>query len=203
MLKWGRGGGCFYRTACTPCHNPIFTHGIFSGISMQNETTRTEPARPDEGPPHQITSEHGSGHISQGALIKFDQGWPSVDQGLTEPFLIQIGSTMPRNPRKVVRDTFPRVWRALTKVDQVWPRFDRTVDQTKSWIELIAPRPFWRTRWELQFNTLRVENGQETRELQSKLRKNGQTLSQILLSVVDKTGYSGGNVCTKILSDPL
>ena len=32
--------------------------------------------------------------------------------------------------------------------------------------------------------------------------KNGPTLSQILLSVVDKTAYLGGNVCTKILSDP-
>jgi hypothetical protein len=29
------------------------------------------------------------------------------------------------------------------------------------------------------------------------------TLSQILLSVVDKTAYLGGNVCAKILSDPL
>uniref|UniRef100_A0A2N9GMW6 Uncharacterized protein n=2 Tax=Fagus sylvatica TaxID=28930 RepID=A0A2N9GMW6_FAGSY len=36
-----------------------------------------------------------------------------------------------------------------------------------------------------------------------KLRKNGPTLSQILLSVVDKTAYLGGNVCAKILSDPL
>uniref|UniRef100_A0A2N9F6M9 Uncharacterized protein n=1 Tax=Fagus sylvatica TaxID=28930 RepID=A0A2N9F6M9_FAGSY len=33
--------------------------------------------------------------------------------------------------------------------------------------------------------------------------KNGPTLSQILLSVVDKTAYLGGNVCAKILSDPL
>uniref|UniRef100_A0A2N9EMK5 Uncharacterized protein n=1 Tax=Fagus sylvatica TaxID=28930 RepID=A0A2N9EMK5_FAGSY len=52
-------------------------------------------------------------------------------------------------------------------------------------------------------DTLRAENGRETRELWSKLRKNGPTLSQILLSVVDKTAYLGGNVCAKILSDPL
>ena len=32
--------------------------------------------------------------------------------------------------------------------------------------------------------------------------KNGSTLSQILLSVVDKTAYLGGRVCTRILSDP-
>uniref|UniRef100_A0A2N9FJZ3 Uncharacterized protein n=1 Tax=Fagus sylvatica TaxID=28930 RepID=A0A2N9FJZ3_FAGSY len=40
-------------------------------------------------------------------------------------------------------------------------------------------------------------------ELWPKLRKNGPTLSQILLSIVDKTAYLGGNVCAKILSDPL
>ena len=56
---------------------------------------------------------------------------------------------------------------------------------------------------ELQFCTLRVENRRETRELWAKPRKNGATLSQILLSVVDKTAYLGGNICTKILSDPL
>ena len=31
--------------------------------------------------------------------------------------------------------------------------------------------------------------------------KNGPTLSQILLSVVDKIAYLGGNVCTRILSN--
>ena len=36
-----------------------------------------------------------------------------------------------------------------------------------------------------------------------KTAKNGPTLSQILLSVVDKTAYLGGNVCAKILSNPL
>ena len=36
-----------------------------------------------------------------------------------------------------------------------------------------------------------------------KTAKNGPTLSQILLSVVDKTAYLGGNVCAKILFDPL
>jgi hypothetical protein len=41
------------------------------------------------------------------------------------------------------------------------------------------------------------------RELWPKLRKNGPTLSQILLSIVDKTAYLGGNVCAKILSDQL
>jgi hypothetical protein len=28
----------------TMCHNPIFTHRIFSGVGMQNETARTESA---------------------------------------------------------------------------------------------------------------------------------------------------------------
>ena len=31
--------------------------------------------------------------------------------------------------------------------------------------------------------------------------KSGTTLSQILLSVVDKTAYLGGSVCTRILSN--
>ena len=31
--------------------------------------------------------------------------------------------------------------------------------------------------------------------------KNGPTLSQILLSVVDKTAYLGGSVCTQIISN--
>ena len=34
-----------------------------------------------------------------------------------------------------------------------------------------------------------------------KTTKSGPTLSQILLSVVDKTAYLGGNVCTRILSN--
>jgi hypothetical protein len=33
--------------------------------------------------------------------------------------------------------------------------------------------------------------------------KNSPTLSQILLSIVGKTAYLGGNIRTKILSDPL
>ena len=37
----------------------------------------------------------------------------------------------------------------------------------------------------------------------SKTVKIDPTLSQILLSVVDKTAYLGGNVCAKILSNPL
>ena len=49
------------------CHNPIFTHGTFSGVGTQNETAQTEPAGSEEGLPHQITSEHGPGHISQGS----------------------------------------------------------------------------------------------------------------------------------------
>jgi hypothetical protein len=37
----------------------------------------------------------------------------------------------------------------------------------------------------------------------AKTAKKGPTLSQILLSIVDKTAYLGGNVYAKILSDPL
>ena len=41
------------------CHNPIFTSRIFSGVSTQNEATRTEPVRPDRDPPHQKNLETG------------------------------------------------------------------------------------------------------------------------------------------------
>jgi hypothetical protein len=34
-----------------------------------------------------------------------------------------------------------------------------------------------------------------------KTAKSGPTLSQILLSVIDKTAYLGGNVCMRILSN--
>jgi hypothetical protein len=37
----------------------------------------------------------------------------------------------------------------------------------------------------------------------AKTAKNGPTLSQILVSVVDKTAHLGGSVRAKILSDPL
>ena len=40
------------------------------------------------------------------------------DQGLTKPFLTRLGSTIPKNPQNVVRDTFPRVRKALTKFDR-------------------------------------------------------------------------------------
>ena len=36
------------------CHNPIFTHRIFSGVGTQNGTARTEPAWPNEASPHQV-----------------------------------------------------------------------------------------------------------------------------------------------------
>ena len=113
-----------------PSHNPIFTPGIFSGINTQNEAAWTKLAWFDEGSSHQITSKRGLGHISW-SLGSFDQIWlrlTKFDRGLTKPFLTRPGSTIPKNPQNVVRDTFPRVWRALTKFDQIWLRltkFDR------------------------------------------------------------------------------
>uniref|UniRef100_A0A2N9HA16 Uncharacterized protein n=1 Tax=Fagus sylvatica TaxID=28930 RepID=A0A2N9HA16_FAGSY len=52
---------------------------------------------------------------------KPDQVLPRLtkfDRGLTKPFPTQLGSNIPKNPQNVVRDTFPRVRRALTKFDQ-------------------------------------------------------------------------------------
>jgi hypothetical protein len=47
--------------AHTCCHNPIFTHGIFSGVGAQIGTARTEPARSDDTSPHQILPRKRSG----------------------------------------------------------------------------------------------------------------------------------------------
>ena len=121
----------------------------------------------------QKPSKCGPGYISQNSE-SFNQVWPELtkfDWGLTKLFLTWLGSTIPKNSQNVVRDTFPRVRRALTKFDQVWPRFDRTVNQTENWIRLTNPWLMCRACQELQFDTLRVKNGRETRELWTKLRK--------------------------------
>uniref|UniRef100_A0A2N9ERZ1 Uncharacterized protein n=1 Tax=Fagus sylvatica TaxID=28930 RepID=A0A2N9ERZ1_FAGSY len=98
-------------------------------------------------------------------------------------------------------ESFDQIRPRLTKFDQglTW-----TVDQTEK---------LNRTDRSLDHSEERNESfdsilyGPKTDEKRGsygpKLRKNGPTLSQILLSVVDKTAYLGGNVCAKILSDPL
>jgi hypothetical protein len=43
------------------CHNPIFSHGILSGVGAQNGTARAEPARSDNTSPHQILPIRRSG----------------------------------------------------------------------------------------------------------------------------------------------
>ena len=43
------------------CHNPIFAHGIFSGVDTQNKTALTKPACSDEGSPRQITPKRRPG----------------------------------------------------------------------------------------------------------------------------------------------
>ena len=123
------------------CHNPIFTHGIFLGVGTQNETTRTEPARSDEGLPHQITSEHGPGHISQNSG-SFDQVWPRLtkcwlgfDRAVPDPTRVHHAQKPSKcGPGYISQslESFDQIRPNLTKVDQVWPRFDRTVDQTES-----------------------------------------------------------------------
>jgi hypothetical protein len=42
---------------------------------------------------------------------------------------------------------------------------------------------------------------EKRRSYRQNCEKNGPTLSQILLSVVDKTAYLGGSVCARILSN--
>ena len=71
----------------THCHNPIFTHRIFSGVGARNEAARTKPAWSDEGSPHQITSKRGLGRISRNPT-KFSQGWPSLTK--SRPSLTEV-----------------------------------------------------------------------------------------------------------------
>ena len=130
------------------CHNPIFTHEIFSGVGIQNEAARTKPAWSDEGSSHQITSKRGLGHISQN-LTKFDQGWPSltgVDQVWPRfdrnRFWPEWGPLHPKTLKTRSGIHFPEFgefWPELTKFDwswpsltQVWPnrRPDRRLNQT-------------------------------------------------------------------------
>ena len=73
---------------------------------------------------------------------------------------------------------FGRVWPSLTKVDRGWPKFERGLDRTKSKIWLTTFQPLDRAHRELQFDTLQVENGQETRKLWAKPWKLAQHLDK-------------------------
>ena len=69
------------------CHNPIFTLGIFSGVGMQNETTRTKPGWPNKGSPYSKEPQDGAWSTFPGvwrSLTKFKQLWPRrwLDQKL-------------------------------------------------------------------------------------------------------------------------
>ena len=128
------------------CHNPIFTPGIFSGVSTQYEAAWTELVRPDRDPPHQKNINTGLGaHFSEfeegrPTLTKVDQVWQKFDRA----DLTQQGPTTSKEPQDGAQSAFPKVWGgltnfdqlwpSLTRVDQIWPRFDQGVDQNKSWI---------------------------------------------------------------------
>ena len=192
------------------CYNPIFTPGIFSGVDTWNEAAQNKLVWPDTNPRHQNDLKTRSGvHFSE-----FDQGWPSLtkfDQVWPRCWPSRVHPTgahrTKRNskwgPKHISQslEGFDQVWPSLTKIDQVWPRFDQTVDQTESWTRLTTPWSMCRAWWEVRFNTLRVKNRQETRELWAKPWESGPTFCQILLSIVDKTAYLGGSVCAWILSN--
>ena len=105
------------------CHNHFFTHGIFSGVGMQNEAARTKPAWSDEGSPWQITSKRGPGHISW-SPTKFDPGWPSLTKGWPGFDQAVPDSTRvhhAKKPRKtwsgIHFPEFGELWPNLTKFD--------------------------------------------------------------------------------------
>ena len=138
----------------------------------------------------------------RGGLTNFDQLWLRFDRaGQTRQ-----GPVTSKEPQNRARSTFPGVrrgstnfdqlWPSLTRVDQVWPRFDQAVDQTKSWIGLTTPITItWDTsRALIRYFTGRKQTKNE--RVMGKTVKIGLTFSQILLSVVDKTTYLRGNICT-------
>jgi hypothetical protein len=59
------------RKYSTYCHNPIFTHGIFSGIGTQNEVAELSRPVPIRAHHLKYSQKKGPRHVSQG-LTKFD-----------------------------------------------------------------------------------------------------------------------------------
>ena len=120
------------------CHNPIFTHGIFSGVDTQNGTARTKPAWPDEASPHQILPWRKSGtHFPRFDQVwpRLTEVWPRFDRAVSNPTRTHCAQKPSRcGPGHISQslEGFDQIRPSLTKVDQVWPRFDRTIDQTKS-----------------------------------------------------------------------
>ena len=184
------------------CNIPsVITPFLPPGFSRvpAHKTRQPEPSRSDPMGAHhiKITSRRGLGRISR-SLTKFDQVWPKSDQVWPSRFdptgTHHTKRTSGRSPGTRLLE-FGEVWPSLTKVDQVWPRFDQGIDRIENWIRLTAPWPLDRAHRELRFSTLRVEKRTRNEGVRSKTVKIGPTLSQILLSVVDKIAYLGGTVC--------
>ena len=106
------------------CHNPIFTHRIFSGVGTQNGTARTKPAWPDEASPHQILPWRRFGTHFQ----RFDQVWlgltnvwPRFDRAVSNPTRTHRAQKPSKcSPRYISKnlESFDQIQPSLTKV---WP----------------------------------------------------------------------------------
>ena len=109
----------------SPCHNPIFTPEIFSGVGAQNRTVQTRPDQPNRDPSFQ----NDPRMLPRAPLPKFEEVWPNstrVDQvwlGLTEvwPRVDQAISDLTWvQPGYISRTSvsLTKVWLRLTKFDQ-------------------------------------------------------------------------------------
>ena len=188
---------------CTWCHNPIFTLGIFSSVGTQNETAQTEPIWPDRDPPHQKNLETGPGaHFPEfeqvwPTLTRFDQLWPiltRVDQHWPSRFDLtgthHIQRTSKPGPKHISQslERFDQLWPGLTKVwPKCWP------DQKLDWADRVLTIGWSIWRASIRYFTGRKRTQNE--RVMGETVKIGPTLSQILLSVVDKIAYLGGNIC--------
>ena len=153
---------------------PFFTPEILSGVGMQNKATQTDPAWSNKGSPHQNNLKTGSGAHFPG----FDQDWPSLTK-------VWPSRSDPTRTHHIKRTSRQSPGAHFPEFGEVWPRFDRGIDRTKNWIGLTVPWPLDKAYWELRFDTLRVENGRETRELWAKPWKSVQHLTkfyQVLLT---------------------
>ena len=118
-----------YHGMSSLCHNPIFTHGIFSGVGTQNGTAWTRPDQSNRDPSFQ----NDPRILPRAPLPKFEEVWPNstrvdqvwpgltkFDRGLTKPFLTCLSPIYLEILKTWSGIHFPdfgELWPSLTKFD--------------------------------------------------------------------------------------
>ena len=122
--RWARAHPQIKKKNSRYCHNPIFTHGIFSGVGTQNGTARAEPAWPDEASPWQILPWRRSGtHFPRfdQVWLGLTEVWPRFDQAISNPTRTHRAQKPSKcNPGNISKnlESFDQIRPSLTKVDQ-------------------------------------------------------------------------------------